>query len=160
MWKLCIISIDFRVFLALKNLEIRKNPENSYACVRHKFWSTSSMNDIITRKAEYLETLQINQKSFFFFFKINTKAVGQKFAKFLFAAEFFLWIENLDFRLCLIWQWRFWWQNYKAISNKIQSSTYPIAQQAWANTIASQMSRFWFFSPKFHLSWSEKRKIV
>ena len=32
MWKVCIISIDFRIFWALKNPVIRKNPENSHAC--------------------------------------------------------------------------------------------------------------------------------
>ena len=32
MWKLCIICIVFRIFWALKNPEIRKNPENSHAC--------------------------------------------------------------------------------------------------------------------------------
>ena len=31
MWKLCIICNDLRIFHALKNLEIRKNPENPHA---------------------------------------------------------------------------------------------------------------------------------
>ena len=33
MWKLCIICDNFRIFWALKNPEIRKNPENSHACL-------------------------------------------------------------------------------------------------------------------------------
>ena len=38
MRKLCIISIDFRIFWALKNPEIRKNPENSHAWITIR-WS-------------------------------------------------------------------------------------------------------------------------
>ena len=35
MWNLCIISNDFRIFYALKTLEIRKNPESSHASIYH-----------------------------------------------------------------------------------------------------------------------------
>ena len=32
MWKFSLICKDFRIFYALKNLEIRINPENTHAC--------------------------------------------------------------------------------------------------------------------------------
>ena len=47
MWKFCIIRDDFRIFYALKNPEIRKNPENSHAWTTVRYIWGKPENTII-----------------------------------------------------------------------------------------------------------------